>query len=89
MALQTEEPRSFRLHGSGSGGEPLVGLCLPLRMRDRVVGVLEAYGPGDLIEKETVEILGSLTSQAASALENARLYGGPSGSPGCKTSWGG
>ncbi|MDP9438909.1 MAG: PAS domain S-box protein [Actinomycetota bacterium] len=75
MALQTGEPRTFLLHGSGPEAEPSAGLCLPLRMRDRVVGVLEAYGPGNLVEKETVQILSSLTSQAASALENARLYG--------------
>jgi signal transduction histidine kinase len=47
---------------------------LPLRAKDRVVGVLEAYGPKALGEGETVEILSSLASQAASALENALLY---------------
>lgn len=52
-----------------------VGLCLPLRVRERVVGVLEVYGPEELADKGVVEILESLTSQAASALENARLYG--------------
>ena len=74
MALKNEEPRTFKMQRSSEMGEPLVGLCLPLRMRDRVVGVLEAYGPRDLIGEETIEVLGSLASQAASALENARLY---------------
>ena len=54
--------------------EGLTGLLLPLRAHDRVIGVLEAYGPGSLADKETSETLASLASQAASALENAGLY---------------
>jgi signal transduction histidine kinase len=50
-------------------------LGLPLRIRNRSIGLLEVYGPEDLLEEDTVDILGSMTSQAASALENARLYG--------------
>jgi signal transduction histidine kinase len=38
------------------------------------MGVLEAYGPETLAEKESVQTLASLANQAASALENARLY---------------
>lgn len=72
--LKTEELRLFQLHGAGSSPSLTVGLCLPLRMRNQVIGVLEAYGPESLAEKHTLEILGSLTNQAASALENARLY---------------
>ena len=77
-ALEDEEPRFFRLYPSappGSEKERLVGLCLPLRVRERAVGVLEAYGPEDPAKKDVLEVLGSLASQAASALENARLYG--------------
>jgi PAS domain S-box-containing protein len=73
-ALEGEEQHLFRLHGSGSEEDHLLGLCLPLRVKDRVVGVLEAYGKESLADGDTVEILSSLTSQAASALENARLY---------------
>jgi PAS domain S-box-containing protein len=74
VALEDEEQRYFLLKG-GNGEESLAGLCLPLRTRDRVVGVLEAYGPQPFLGDEAVEILHSLASQAASALENARLYG--------------
>jgi PAS domain S-box-containing protein len=77
-ALEDEEPRFFRLHPSAPSNSEegrLVGLCLPLRMRERTVGVLEAYGPEDPARKDVLEVLGSLASQAASALENARLYG--------------
>jgi PAS domain-containing protein len=51
-----------------------VALFLPLRVRDGTIGVLEVYGPQPLAEKQAVETLTSLASQAASALENARLY---------------
>jgi signal transduction histidine kinase len=51
----------------------LVGLYLPLLVRDNLIGVLETYGPEALID-EGAEMLYSLASQAASALENARLY---------------
>lgn len=74
-ALETEEHQLFHLQGSDFGPEHLVGLCLPLVTRDRALSVLEAYGSGSLAESDTVELLGSLASQAASALENARLYG--------------
>jgi PAS domain S-box-containing protein len=72
--LEDEEHRAFRLPSSGSEDSRLVGLCLPLRIKDRVVGVLEAYGEESLTDAEPLEILSSLSSQAASALENAWLY---------------
>ena len=64
----------FRLQGPGSGDGLLVGICLPLTSKERVLGVLEAYGQESLAESETVDTLASLASQAASALENAQLY---------------
>lgn len=72
--LDVGEHRLFRLQ-SPEGSGRLVGLCLPLRMKERIAGVLEAYGPESLAEEAAVEILRSLAAQAASALENARLYG--------------
>ena len=51
----------------------LVSLYLPLLVQDRLIGVLETYGPDALVD-EGAETLYSLASQAASALENARLY---------------
>ena len=72
--LDTGEHRLFRLQSPEGSGQ-LVGLCLPLRMKDRIAGVLEAYGPESLAGEDAVEILRSLAAQAASALENARLYG--------------
>jgi len=74
--LRTGEPQSFRLKNPDSADRRrMAGLCLTLVMRDRIVGVLEAYGPRTLLDQNNLEILGSLSIQAASALENARLYG--------------
>ena len=74
-ALESGRVRSFGLGPSEADGTPLMGLCLPLRMQDRVVGLLEAYGSEELAEKENVEALASLANQGASALEKAWLYG--------------
>ena len=73
-ALQTGEPRSFELQPSHAEETRLTGLCLTLQVRDRVVGLLEAYGPEALTRKDNVDTLVSLANQGASALENARLY---------------
>ncbi len=73
-ALGTARHRSFELPAAEANGARLVGLCLPLRVRNRVIGLLEAYGPEALAENETVETLASIANQGASALENARLY---------------
>ncbi len=74
-ALETAKHRSFELRAAeANGARLLVGLCLPLRVRNRVIGLLEAYGPEALAEDETVETLTSIANQGASALENARLY---------------
>lgn len=73
--MSTGKHRLFRLRRPANPAESLMGLCLPLRIRDQVIGVLEVYGPQDLTVDEMPEILASLANQAASALENARLYG--------------
>jgi len=73
-ALVREEQQFFQLRHPEIENHYLSGLCLPIRTRDHVFGVLEAYGPSSLAENETAEVLGSLASQAASALQNARLY---------------
>src|SRR5215207_3687125 len=77
VVLKNETPHSLPVAGTRGDREdnPAVGLFLQLRVRERAVGVLEVYGPGVLAENDTVEVLESLTTQAASALENARLYG--------------
>jgi PAS domain S-box-containing protein len=73
--LETGEyQRPFRMARPKEGDMPLVGLCLPLVVRERVIGLLEAYGREALATQMAVETLQSLAGQAASALENAWLY---------------
>lgn len=64
-----------RVPGPEPSSEPMDALFLPLRIRNRTVGVLEVYGPDAVTEKDVLDILLNLTTKAASALENARLYG--------------
>jgi PAS domain S-box-containing protein len=64
----------FRLHSQDGDGE-LPALYLPLKSRERTVGVLEAYGTAYLEGEDAAGLLESLANGAASALENARLYG--------------
>ena len=74
-ALETRKYQADRLQQPGDADESqLVSLNLPLLVRDRLVGVLEAYGPEALMERQYEETLISLANQGASALENARLY---------------
>lgn len=50
-------------------------LALPLRVRDRVVGVLHAFAPtGAGWDEERLRWASGLAAQAAVAIENARLY---------------
>jgi len=66
--LESEDP------ATGVGKGLLVGLLIPLRVRDQIVGALEVYGSEALSEEESVGTLAGLSGQAASALENGRLY---------------
>src|SRR5215218_9305816 len=71
-ALEDQEQRLVHLRRPGvAEDESLEALYLPLKVKDRVVGVMEAYGPESLARIDVAEVLSSLTSQAASALENA------------------
>jgi PAS domain S-box-containing protein len=74
-ALETRKSQAIRLRRpEDADGDDLVSLNLPLLVRDRLIGVLEAYGPEALMERQNEETLISLANQGASALENARLY---------------
>jgi sigma-B regulation protein RsbU (phosphoserine phosphatase) len=50
-------------------------LAIPMLVKDRVIGVIDLESPElDAFNKEHIEILTLLASQAAVAIENARLY---------------
>ncbi|HEX2107756.1 MAG TPA: PAS domain S-box protein, partial [Rubrobacteraceae bacterium] len=72
--LEDQASLSFVLRNPASSDEHLVVLYLPLKVKDSAIGILEAYGSESLAQNDTVEVVSSLTSQAASALENAQLY---------------
>ena len=72
-AFKSQAYQFFQLRSPGSE-EVLNGLCLPLRTRERIIGILEVYGTEDLTRQETLGILSSLAVQTAGAMENARLY---------------
>src|SRR5215216_3127181 len=71
--LQSRERCLLRLRRPDEPDDYLVGFYLPLLVQDRLIGVLETYGPDAFVD-EGAETLYSLASQAASALEHARLY---------------
>ena len=51
-------------------------ICVPLKVRDRVLGVIEVVNreDGNSFSRADAEVLKAVANQAAVALENARLY---------------
>lgn len=74
VALETKERQLFHVERSEARSCPLVGLSLPLRVQDQVIGVLDGFAVNGTIGETTIGTLECLVSQAASALENARLF---------------
>lgn len=70
-AVADGEYRVFRV---GAPGGELTGACLPFKGHGRVAGVLEVYGFDPPADGKVSAFLESLVNQAATALENARLY---------------
>ena len=73
--LMSAKPQSQLLENLEEGTQSLTLLSLPLRIKNRTIGLLEVYSPEKTLEEDTVEILSGIAGQAAIALENARLYG--------------
>mgnify|MGYP001040936561 CR=1 FL=1 len=70
-----DETRHYNVVGHQVGVETNSLLAVPLQIKDRRIGVLEAInkGAGNTFDQEDVEILTTLAAQAAVAIENARL----------------
>lgn len=50
-------------------------ICLPVKTKERLVGVLEVINKrSGVFDKDDLELLGALSNQVAIAIENARLY---------------
>jgi signal transduction histidine kinase len=66
-----EEPRYVWMRGSSTLSE----LAVPIKLKDRVIGVLDAQSDQpDAFDESDLTVLQSLADQAAIAIENARLY---------------
>ena len=71
------DPRHYGQVGKVVGRETHSMLAVPLSIKDRCIGVLEAinkHGAGEF-DHDDVETLAALSAQAAVAIENARLVG--------------
>jgi len=72
-----EDPRFYQEIDKISGFETKSILCVPLKAKTRLIGVLEAINKADgtSFTEEDELLLGVFAYQAAMAIENARLYG--------------
>ena len=83
-----KDPRHFKKAGQSSGFETRTMICVPLLVKERVIGVLQAINKlsslGDRATSSKSPVFGgddlsmvlSLASQVAVAIENSRLYSG-------------
>lgn len=71
------DPRHCEVVRQRTGFETRSLLAVPLQIKDRRIGVLEAINKqaGGTFDQEDVEILTTLAAQAAVAIENAQLVG--------------
>jgi signal transduction histidine kinase/CheY-like chemotaxis protein len=72
-----EDPRFYREIDKISGFETRSILCVPLKAKMKLIGVLEAINKADgtFFTEEDEVLLSVFAYQAAMAIENARLYG--------------
>ena len=72
-----EDPRFYPQIDVLSGLETRSILCVPLRTKGKTIGVLEAINKSDgtSFTDEDLRLMSVFSSQAAVAIENARLYG--------------
>ncbi len=69
------DPRFFRGADEKSDFRTRTMLCVPVKSRDTVVGVLQAINKKDgRFNEDDLDTLASLANQVAVAIENARLY---------------
>jgi DNA-binding CsgD family transcriptional regulator len=73
-ALRSGEPTVVQVPRGRLDDHDLTTWCLPLVAKGDVLGVLEAIGEPRPADEPTLEILGSIALQAATALEHVRLY---------------
>lgn len=72
----SKDPRFYRDADKKSGFVTRSMICVPMRLKDKVIGVLQVLNRiGDIpFNNHDVEILEAIANQAVSAIDNARLY---------------
>ncbi|MBF0545185.1 MAG: GAF domain-containing protein [Candidatus Riflebacteria bacterium] len=72
----SKDPRFFKQADKNSGFITRSMICVPMRLKDEVVGVLQVLNrTGDIpFNEHDVEMLQAVANQAVSAIDNARLY---------------
>lgn len=69
------DPRFFEGIDRKTGIKTQAILCIPIVLKGRVVGVIEALNPDQApFDEQAIELLTVLSGLAASAIENARLF---------------
>jgi HD-GYP domain-containing protein (c-di-GMP phosphodiesterase class II) len=69
------DPRFFKDADSKSKFVTKDMICVPVKTKDRILGVLQAINKkSDSFDNDDMEILGALANQVAVAIENANLY---------------
>ncbi len=71
-----KDPRHFRQVDAETGFKTRSLICVPLTAKEKTVGVIEAMNPVNKpsFDKSDLEIFAAFASQAAVAIENARLH---------------
>lgn len=72
----SKDPRFYKGGDKKSGFVTRSMICVPMRLKDEVVGVLQVLNrTGDIpFNEHDVELLEAVSNQSVSALDNARLY---------------
>ncbi len=68
------DPRFFKEADAKSAFRTRNMVCVPLKTKDKVIGVLETINKRGLFDDEDCRILSALANQVAIAVENANLY---------------
>ncbi len=68
------DPRFFKSFDNNSGFTTLSLIAVPLLVNDTAIGVIEVFNKPEGFSQEDLELLETFASNAAFALENARLY---------------
>ncbi len=72
----SKDPRFFKGGDKKSGFVTRSMICVPMRLKDEVIGVLQVLNrTGDIpFNQHDVELLEAISNQSVSAIDNARLY---------------